>query len=43
MDINSEHKASCWMNVKEKLEKGEPVSLGEATAPIEEKGGADNE
>ena len=43
MDINSEHKASCWMNVKEKLENGEPVSLGETTAPIEEKGGADNE
>lgn len=43
MDINSEHKVSCWMNVKEKLENGEPVRLGEATAPIEEKGGVDNE
>ena len=43
MDINAEHKASCWMNVKEKLEKGEPVSLGEAAAEAEEKGGADNE
>lgn len=43
MDINAEHKASCWMNVKEKLEKDEPVSLGEAAAEAEEKGGADNE
>ncbi|MBF1141782.1 MAG: ABC transporter ATP-binding protein [[Eubacterium] sulci] len=43
MDINAEHKASCWMNVKEKLENGEPVSLGEAAAEAEEKGGADNE
>ena len=43
MDINAEHKASGWMNVKEKLEKGEPVSLGEAAAEAEEKGGADNE
>lgn len=43
MDINAEHKASCWMNVKEKLDNGEPVSLGEAAAEAEEKGGADNE
>lgn len=34
MEINDEHKASCWINVKEKIEAGEIMT---------EEGGADNE
>ncbi|MDY6037859.1 MAG: ABC transporter ATP-binding protein [Eubacterium sp.] len=43
MDINSDHKASCWMNVKEKMESGELLAEKNAECVCEEKGGEANE